>query len=795
MGDRVLPVLTLSYERLPDPQVKKCFLFCALFPEDESIDQMKLIEYFIDEGFLDELDTRDAQYYRGLAIVHMLRKACLLEVDYYDNIRMHAFIRMHDLIREMALNIRGTAYMAKAGRGLQRIPNGEYWTEDLEKVSLMRGYIEDIPPDMSPNCPKLSTLLLNGSLQLENVQLKDSFFMKLQGLKILNLSRCAIRELPDSLSELVNLRALLLRKCRLLLCIPHLRKLKFLRKLDAKGCRSLVEVQGLEELRNLRYLNLYDTGIERLLEGTLRRMVNLQYLKIAGTVEAEEVIQLKALERLKCNFGNVDDFNKYELIISEWDDLVVLVGGDGVDEEVVCNTRDSPASLFPSLETLEIEGCSKLKYLFGHESRFSLSLGGPAFPRLEYISGTNCGSMKRLVGSELFPHFSNLRSIKVENCNNIRELLSLECLPHLPNLECIMVSGCERIEGIISGGGENHGGSSPLNTPSSSSPSPFSPHFPNLRTIDVGNCNNIRELLSLECLPHLPNLERIMVSDCERIEGIISRRGENHGGSSPLNTPSSSSPSPFSPYSPNRRTIAVRNCNNIRELLSFECLPHFPNLKHSRVCGCERIEEIISGGGENSLFSTLKFETLVLYQLPQLKSITWDALTFIPNALVIGRDCPKLKTIPPCVERLGVVCGCERIEEIISGGGENSQFSTLKFETLVLYQLPQLKSITWDALTFIPNALVIGRDCPKLKTIPPCVERLGVSEFQEEKITGKLSSKHPVLFLTIPIFSLLSQSEDDCSKEIAITSGSCYRLSVCPIFQISNISGFVAVKG
>ncbi|XP_056173014.1 probable disease resistance protein At1g61300 isoform X2 [Syzygium oleosum] len=893
MGDRVLPVLTLSYERLSDPQVKQCFLFCALFPEGESIDQMELIEYFIDEGFLDELDTRDAQYCRGLAIVDMLRKACLVEVD------CDGDIRMHDLIREMALHIRGTAYMVKAGWGLRRIPNGEYWTEDLEKVSLMGGCIKDIPPDMSPDCPKLSTLLLNESLQLENVQRKDSFFMKLQGLKVLNLSQCAIRELPDSLSELVNLRALLLRNCRSLLCIPHLRKLKFFRKLDARGCWSLVEVQGLEELRNLRYLDLSETGIDRLLEGTLRRMVNLQYLTIAGTVEAEEVIQLKALERLECKFGNVDDFNKYVrfiersdphrdslslfvdqeeslwfvtthvysdprkslwiqeshyksyqnvvqmrscncamarvgkesnndsilipgdvevfmgsnchgmanlsgmgllrclkvLLIFKWDNLIVLFGGDGVDEEVVCNTRDFPAFLFPSLEMLQIEGCSKLKYLFGHESGFSLSLGGPAFPRLENIRVTNCGSMKRLAGSEWFPHFPNLRTIKVENCNSIRELLWHESLLHLPNLEHIMVIGCEGIEGIISRRGENHGRSSPLNTPSSSLPSPLSPYFRNLRTIEVGNCNNIRELLPHECFLHLPNLEYIKVSDCEKIDEIIGRGRENHRGSAPLSTPSSSLLSPLSPRFPNLRTIEVKNCNNIRELLPHNCLLHLPNLEYIKVNGCEGLEEIISGGGEthgegaplNSLSSsspspfcphfpnlrTIEVENCnnimellpheYLLHLPNLEHIkvrdcegtdemisgggenhgasaplntTSSSLPspFFPNMRKIEvKNCNNIRELlsPECLPHFPnlewiMVHDCEGIEGIISGGGENSPFSSLKLKTLVLYQLPQLKSIMWDALSFIPDAFVVVQDCPKLKTIPPCVERLDV---------------------------------------------------------------------
>ncbi|KAI3441634.1 AAA domain-containing protein [Psidium guajava] len=422
------------------------------------------------------MDTWEEQYCRGLAIVEKLRNACLLEVKW-------GSLRMHDLMRDMALQITNMTYMVKAGQGLRTIP--ERWTEHLEKVSLMWGRIEDIPPDMSPNCPKLSTLLLNGSLKLKNVQLQDSFFRKLRGLKVLNLSECAIAKLPDSLSELVNLRALLLRDCGSLIRIPYLGKLKCLRKLDANGCRYLSAVEGLEELSDLRYLDLAKTGIERSWEGTFSRMTNLQYLKIKGKVKAEEVIRLKALKRIECNFGNADDFNEYvrfmerrrhnnhdyelivdqeeslwfvtesvyfdpeilpenkiefecdddddsglgrsvkirsrdyamarageernndsilipgdverfngenwcgminlscrsplrylkRLIIEKWDNLVEEpVGGAGADAEEIDNTRDSPAPLFPSLKRLEIRGCSKLKHLFGHESRFSLPL-------------------------------------------------------------------------------------------------------------------------------------------------------------------------------------------------------------------------------------------------------------------------------------------------------------------------------------------------------------------------------------------------------------------------------------
>ncbi|CDP20732.1 unnamed protein product, partial [Coffea canephora] len=65
----------------------------------------------------------------------------------------------------------------------------EEWTEDLHVVSFYAQSSKEIeiPPAWSPNCPKLSTLLLS------NVYIKeipDSFFQHMWGLKVLNLSRC-----------------------------------------------------------------------------------------------------------------------------------------------------------------------------------------------------------------------------------------------------------------------------------------------------------------------------------------------------------------------------------------------------------------------------------------------------------------------------------------------------------------------------------------------------------------------------------------------------------------------------
>ncbi|KAL9296717.1 hypothetical protein ACSQ67_022613 [Phaseolus vulgaris] len=81
--------------------------------------------------------------------------------------RDYETVKMHGLVRRMAWNIlkeSGDNPMVKCNTDMEKIPHIREWTIDLEAVSLANNRIIEIPEGTSPNCPRLSTLLLFDNL-------------------------------------------------------------------------------------------------------------------------------------------------------------------------------------------------------------------------------------------------------------------------------------------------------------------------------------------------------------------------------------------------------------------------------------------------------------------------------------------------------------------------------------------------------------------------------------------------------------------------------------------------------
>ncbi|KAK9232508.1 hypothetical protein WN943_022754 [Citrus x changshan-huyou] len=179
---------------------------CALYLEDFVISKDGLIDYWIAEGFIEEVKNTQAKYDRGHIVLNRLVNCCLLESAKYGRC-----VKMHDLIRDAVLWITSESrlFMVKAGVGLLEFPGERAkWKENLEKVSLIGNFFEQIPSNMSPHCKILSTLWLLVADDL--MRTTECFFMHMHGLKVLNLSSSNIEVLPNSISDLTNLKLLLL---------------------------------------------------------------------------------------------------------------------------------------------------------------------------------------------------------------------------------------------------------------------------------------------------------------------------------------------------------------------------------------------------------------------------------------------------------------------------------------------------------------------------------------------------------------------------------------------------------
>ncbi|TYI84912.1 hypothetical protein E1A91_D05G400500v1 [Gossypium mustelinum] len=204
---KVIERLKFSFDHLKDEKVKYCFLHCALYPEDFGIEKDEIIECWIEEGFIDDMGTRQEMKDKGRVILKKLAENCLLEN--ITNKSGQPCIKMHDAVREMALSITrmNPRHMIQAGLQLEELPEKEQWSPDIEKVSLMYNSISEISIDVLPTkCQLLTTLVLQHN-PIKKISI--SLFTNMPCLSVLNLSSTKIKSLPNSISELKNLTTLL----------------------------------------------------------------------------------------------------------------------------------------------------------------------------------------------------------------------------------------------------------------------------------------------------------------------------------------------------------------------------------------------------------------------------------------------------------------------------------------------------------------------------------------------------------------------------------------------------------
>ncbi|CAJ1957043.1 unnamed protein product [Sphenostylis stenocarpa] len=540
MDMAVLRVLRFSYDHLDNEMIQQCFLCCALYPEDFEIDRDILIESFVDEGLVNGMKSLEAMFDEGHTILNKLENNCLLgKVENYvgQDASSHIVISMmkrgsqqvegyyvgsqlvimHDLVRAMAIDVIKVNYhfLVKAGLQLTEIPDEVEWTEDLEKVSLMCNWINEIPTDISPRCPKLRILILKHNESLTRIC--DSFFVHMSALEVLDLSFTDIEVLPKSVSALSTLTALLLTSCKRLKHMPSLAKLQALLRLDLSFTAITEIPEGLEVLVNLKWLNLYAKSLvssgKEIANLTQLQFLILHWWSRNIKVKVEHISCLRKLETFAANLCNMHHFNAYVKIMHKYGPRSYLLQLD-TEESLgksprcffaeVCFSKDviisnskirtgeTPLMLPFYIQRLKVETCHDIRSLCdvmslnnttslkrceiadcdGQEYLFSLSCFSSCCTSRRSLESLELNSLKNLHSlckeieavTQTFPSggaFSCLKYFCIYHCPNIKKLLTPGLLAYLQNLEEITVHNCKSMQEIISVDGidyESYGG-------------------------------------------------------------------------------------------------------------------------------------------------------------------------------------------------------------------------------------------------------------------------------------------------------------------------------------------------
>ncbi|KAL6314645.1 hypothetical protein AAG906_026989 [Vitis piasezkii] len=404
-----------------------------------------------ENGLVEEMGSWQAERDRGHAILDKLENVCLLERC--ENGRC---VKMHDVIRDMAINIttKNSRFMVKIQRNLEDLPSEIEWSNNnVERVSLMRS--DGLSTLMFvPNWPKLSTLFLQNNMS------SKSFFIHMLGLRVLNLSFTNIAFLPDSIYDKVKLRALILCYCPKLNRVDSLAKLKELRELNLSSNEMETIPDGIEKLVHLKHFNwssysLNSNPLSNPLSNLFSNLVQLQCLRLDDRrlpdVGVEELSGLRKLEILEVKFSSLHNFNSYMRTehyrrLTHYQVVVESCNLEGGED------NDDYQLVLP------------INVQFFHITQCHLPTGLLDMQGIEYLwSVEDCiASLSTLCLYEL-PSLrvlflrptdnvrcSSLKNLYVSNCDNLKHLFTLELVKyHLINLQSIHVGNCSQMEDLI----------------------------------------------------------------------------------------------------------------------------------------------------------------------------------------------------------------------------------------------------------------------------------------------------------------------------------------------------------
>ncbi|XP_052113209.1 putative disease resistance RPP13-like protein 1 isoform X5 [Arachis duranensis] len=480
---RILPALRISYHYLPS-HLKRCFVYCSLYPKDYEFDRGELILLWMAEDLLQQPKSGSIlevgyKYFNDLAARSFFQPS---KNPYEDS-----FV-MHDLMHDLA-----TFYGEKFFVRISEYENVAQHDTKTRHLSYDLNDNDSVPK-MLEACESLShvrTLFqINEYIYRQHKEGIDpcSLLAQLKRLRVLSFTSFKIDRLPDSIGELIHLRYLNLSNTLVVTLPESLNNLYNLQTLKLVNCKKLKKLpSNMQNLVNLRHLDIFDTYLEEMPK-KMSKLKDLQFLSdyIAGKHEENGIGELGELTHLHGSLW----IEKLENVKNSGE-----ASNARMDEKIQLNALYLRWSSFEEIEVCDSQSEKDvLDKLRPHKDLKKLSIRcyrGTMFP--DWVGQSS---------------YLNMTSLELWGCRNCWVLPSLGQLPALTRLgisECDMV----KIGGSFYKGDATHHPETP---------------FRSLKYLLFSDMGCWEEWESYECHDDdapFPQLEKLVIRKCPNLRGDL----------------------------------------------------------------------------------------------------------------------------------------------------------------------------------------------------------------------------------------------------------------------------------
>ncbi|KAK9929318.1 hypothetical protein M0R45_026420 [Rubus argutus] len=436
----ILPALWLSYRYLP-PHLKRCFAYSSIYPKDYKFEKRELVLLWMAEDLLQAKQKKMVEEVGEDYFNDLISRSFFQEVR--SKYGVTSVFTMHDLVNDLAKFVSGDfCVRLEDNDSLNIMSKSRHFSYmkddnlDFEKfealcdAKFLRTFLASARSHLYfPNFPPFEGSYPEYYGWIERTKILSKvlpdLLLKLQCLRVLNLSGYTITELPDSVSDLIHLRYLNLSYTSIQKLPDAVCGLYNLQTLLLTRCLGISQLPtGFGRLIHLRHVDFNGTNLARMpLE--MCKLKHLQQLPLANFYLDNEtgnnIVYLKELQELHG-----------ELHISGLDRIVDA--GDALGANMREKKYVTKLELAWGRHTDDSRKCQEvLDNLRPHTNIEEVMIwcyGGTNFPAW---LGDDC--------------FSNLVTVRLWSCENLVCLRTL-----LPSLRTIRIFNCPELESFPEGG-------------------------------------------------------------------------------------------------------------------------------------------------------------------------------------------------------------------------------------------------------------------------------------------------------------------------------------------------------